>query len=82
MAHTDIDKINRFVIRLLHSPDKSKKFGYLTLPVDYDGKQPGLVQRHSTLTGARNWLGAPPAATSKTKPKLAHPENQKGYRHG
>lgn len=81
MAHTDIDKVNGFVIRKLHSPDKSKSFGFLTVPIGYNGEDISLIGRFDTLTAARNACGfeTKPAATL-TAPKSAYAQCQKGFK--
>jgi hypothetical protein len=82
MAFTQVDKIGDKIIRKLHSQDKSKTFGFLTLPVDYDGKDPSQVKQHATLAHAREHLGFTPKIQDVaflTKPKSAYVQNQPGY---
>lgn len=80
MAHSDIDHVNGFTIRKLHSPDKTKVFGYLTGVADANGDMSG-VKRFETLEEAREECGFEnklPAFV--TAPKSDNPQNRKGYR--
>jgi len=83
MAFTDIDRVNGYTIRKMHSPDKTKSFGFIVGKKDEEGN---LLEKLSdrpvsTLTEARKLAGFDPKPSAvQTPPKSAHPQNRKGYR--
>jgi hypothetical protein len=80
MAYTDIDRVNGRTIRKLHSPDKSKSFGLISGVKDDEGNL-SEIEKHGTLTEARNFCGFRhnPAKLKTTAPKSANPQNCAGY---
>lgn len=49
MAHTDVERLNGYIIRRLHSKDGSHIFGYLTVPENYDGTDPSKVKEFASM---------------------------------
>lgn len=79
MVATDIDKVNGYVIRRLHSPDRLKTYGYITVK-HHDTGAVDEVKDHPNLTAARIYAGAPPAKSTSTPAKTSYAQNRKGYR--
>jgi hypothetical protein len=67
MAVTVIEHIKGMEIAKLHSPDKTKVFGYRTMPSDYDGTDYTKVKIHDNLTAARKHCGFDPLAQGVKK---------------
>lgn len=82
MSFTNVDKVNGWVIRKLHSPDKAKDFGYISFKPGADGLPVEPPMEHATLTEARKAHGFVVKfdVNKITEPKSAYPQNQKGYR--
>lgn len=78
MAVTDVDKVNGFTIRKLHSADKSKSFGYISGTKDEHGNLTEVVE-HGSLTEARTFRGFVHGDVPKTLPRSTYKQNQKGY---
>lgn len=85
MAFTDVDRVNGLAIRKLHSPDKTKVFGYILGKKDKEGNIES-PQKAGSLTAARNMAGFKHSEKHleeialASMPKSTNPQNRPGYR--
>lgn len=85
MSYADVDKVNGLTIRKLHSPDKTKSFGYL-VGVKDENNNILSPQKADTLTGARIIAGFKHSEKHLEKiaeaspPKASSDQNRPGYR--
>lgn len=85
MSYTDIDRVNGRTIRKLHSPDKTKTFGFLS---GIKNERNDLTDRksHENLTEAREYCGFKHDEKHLEKlalanmPKMANAQNKPGFR--
>lgn len=85
MSFTDLDRVNGRTIRKIHSPDKTKTFGFLSGIKDAVTGNLSEVEKHGTLTEARNFCGFKhdekhlERIAAAYLPKRANPQNVQGY---
>lgn len=79
MSYTDVDRVNGRTIRKLHSPDKTKTFGFLSGVKDPATNNLSEVVKHGTMTEAREYCGFRHNGVKFTAPKSSYAQNRPGY---